>query len=603
MTPAAIAIWNFEMLRPILAPWIPLGLFILFCGATFLLVGLAVSGYWTRVLFWRRTPFTPYSAGTGCFAKSGWLTFVLILASICLWSIVKLDHSYSKAFLYVVVAIGILLLTFLLEGLELAYTELRDKEARQISRHSLFGVIRKYGDEFYEAREWCIVAMVVGATLMVERDTYFVPFLGEFSTDDTGGLIIRYLVTFGLTTFPLVWIAQSPAKELASRNSDHFLQLAVGDLALRFVLMVRQGVRLFRVKQPSDMFVELYKYIAPGFREERNLPPGEIRFFTDSLKKYGYAVIMGRDAFDIEEDGSASYRLRSLAYISSPKPEFSRDLAFDSKFKGDPAIRFWAFEINPVGESVQKKLPEWFQLFDSPDPDAFTHAAFRKMETRGFKSDVVAGEQRSGAPVVKGENKTVKIRFPYLLPRHNRNTQQKTATLLLTEIEGKTERGAFCAPVDLRADDAGDFYFKTYATPCLRAEVVLQLNTHSVATFCSDRYSVSFDKIEHVAESQRFAKMQRCRDGLADYDSRNTPTGGIDENGKTLAVYLESPLPGAVYQTWWSLRNVAETKTDAGQINQAVEARPGLQAPQEQIVIFETLQIFEVVETEEPSPE
>jgi hypothetical protein len=107
-----------------------------------------------------------------------------------------------------------------------------------------------------------MVAVVVAITLIVDREEYAIPFIGSFRTSNPFGLGLRYLVTFGLTTFPLVWVAQSPAKDLASTNSDHFLQLAFSELAVRLVTIVRKVVSVFRLRKPSEMFTEIYERIS-----------------------------------------------------------------------------------------------------------------------------------------------------------------------------------------------------------------------------------------------------------------------------------------------------------------------------------------------------
>jgi hypothetical protein len=129
---------------------------------------------------------------------------------VWLWSAFELDRTYTMrrnyagVFLYLARVSFILFLTFLLEGVGLTFTSLSDKEEQQVSRPGTFKLIRDHRKDFYEARAWCMVAMVVAITLIVAREEYAIPFIGSFRTSNPFGLGLRYLVTFGLTTFPLV---------------------------------------------------------------------------------------------------------------------------------------------------------------------------------------------------------------------------------------------------------------------------------------------------------------------------------------------------------------------------------------------------------------
>jgi hypothetical protein len=76
-------------------------------------------------------------------ANSLWLSFVLILGIVWLWSACDLDrsytmrHNYAEVFLYLACVSFIFFLTFLLEGVELAFTFLSDKgrTTSQPTRH------------------------------------------------------------------------------------------------------------------------------------------------------------------------------------------------------------------------------------------------------------------------------------------------------------------------------------------------------------------------------------------------------------------------------------------------------------------------------------
>ena len=120
----------------------------------------------------------------------------------------------------VLVAGMILVGFFFVAGLEIAYTDLRDKDPGQVSSNvrALLKDMQQHEEIVYVAREWLGVILIVIFAYISDFETIFIPWLGERHWR------LRFTLLF--TTVPLTWLAQGPAKRLAARNSEQFLSFA-----------------------------------------------------------------------------------------------------------------------------------------------------------------------------------------------------------------------------------------------------------------------------------------------------------------------------------------------------------------------------------------
>ena len=491
-----------------------------------------------------------------------WLTSVAILGVIWFWTVIanRQDLKAVVGIAIVIGAFGIMASTFFLEGLEIAYTSLKDKELRQITNKRLFGMIKESEPEFYEAREWCVIALVVFVTIMVDKERYVVPFIGPVETKTIAGKFLRGLITFGLTTFPFVWIAQSPAKELAIRNADFFLQIPLTAVVARGVLIVGKAVRLLRLKEPSDLSTKTYENIFNELGQERNLPPGEIKSFTDTLKKYGYGVVVDHDTLTIQEGGVCEFKTRVLIYMCAPRHAVSRSIGFESAIEGTPDIRFGMFAIEEVRESVEDNLKLWFDIFDTKIDEIAEKFSLTRVDDKSFKPRV-SFKKRTSIP---GQEKIMKaiptpvnmsVVFPEAMPKPPEEEKSKKGALVVLEVHGKAKANAFKI-LSAGGSECEDFYSKFFVNPTLRSELEINLGDKVEGTFSttSNDYTVTFEDTEHLAESERFRLMQTKSAQLQAYESRR-PRAGITHQGRKLMILFESALPGASYLTYWRLRS------------------------------------------------
>jgi hypothetical protein len=262
----------------------------------------------------------------------------------------------------------ILLVYFVLEGFELAVTDLLDKDSSQLPAQdqSVARALAQVNDKrsvFYDTREWVIVALVVVLTTHSDFDQRFV--LPPFRiADDRAHTIFSLL----FTTFIIVWISQSPAKLLATKNSLAFLRFWKFTLwwpVIRFVGNVMDQIDLhFPANLIAGCFLRLRAFQTP-----RNLQPSDPAYFISGLKKYGYAFYQLWERLVINADGGATFSQKGVLYVlDTDKRDFGRWFEFGAAFR-EKGKKTWAYFAPQPGEMLSKDLAAGLEkIFDHQDP-------------------------------------------------------------------------------------------------------------------------------------------------------------------------------------------------------------------------------------------
>jgi hypothetical protein len=463
----------------------------------------------------------------------------------------------------------IVIFTFILEGIETSFTELRDKDRQQFEgdpASRILDYIRAMGEEnFYDAREWAIIALLVWATLLMEQDAYYLPFMGVIGDNQTVAFeALRVALTIALTAFALVWVAQSPGKFVARKNSVEFLsyRTSLTLRILRFVWSILSGLGL---QYPSQIADTLVLNVMSRCKSERALPPSDFSFFADSLKKYGYGYLISDDALEIQTNGSCRVVSRNLSYVGSPRYGVKKDFEFEEGYPEDMAeslrkldsskIKCWAFEVPPIGERVSVELlDDWAKLFYSTgDPGNWKPLHYKAGDqipvcTTGFKLKV--GDPRSvaasgGDPKHRALwNLEVELDFRQVFPKRPGRYEAPRVLLILWEIEIFTREGTVQIP-QLWGDKTEYPYFKKRPYPCLRSTVTITLPSEAGLIFTdsdgTENYTVEYDGVVHQGETERFLEQYRA------------PLFGAPQRPKDLSLqdkfvfFNDSSLPAASY--------------------------------------------------------
>jgi hypothetical protein len=290
--------------------------------------------------------------------------FGAILAGIFIFNTVQ-QRAYSG--LILIAASVCLILYFLAEAFEIAFTQLRSREPDRFetSARELLDDIRRHRIEFYEGREWLVIGLVIALTMMSDFKRLYIPGLDE----PLRPRWIRLLFNLLFTTVMVVWVAQSPSKELALEDPVRWLRYCrVIWNPLKRVGKLMKNAEFFAPGSLMKQFLK--KYVFPP-RDITTLHTSEDAFFHTGLKRYGYALHNLEDKINVYPDGSCTLTQTGLFYIvCGNRTRFARWIGFDAPIKegspGSPDLK-WnvkAFLVpnfkDEIGAVLNRSLDEIF---------------------------------------------------------------------------------------------------------------------------------------------------------------------------------------------------------------------------------------------------
>lgn len=479
-----------------------------------------------------------------------WLTLVGVCGITWIYTI-WLDSPFRS--LIYAAGFSALVLTYFLEGLEIAVTDLSDKDKSQFSGSSgeRFAAIKE-DKFFYESREWAIISLLIAASLMIERTAYHVPGIVDINDGDHGATLARIIITIVLTTCPFVWVAQSPGKEVALSNSVAFLNYDAPWLIFRVLRRFAPLVRWSGIHYPSEAGEDLAFTLMKKCREKRDLPTSEFRLFADGLKGYGYGILWAEDSMAIGKDGSCEVRYRSLAYVGMPRHGIPREVSFEEGFSDiwdgqNKKPQVSAFLVDPIQEKVDDKLiEEWKGLFDSTDPAEWVKnkPGYRRVDTAEWleryrlkSQNGMSGSVPQSAHVDQRPLKTLNITLDF----RGDTPEEGQAMVVMWVFTIRMNPNTILLPKNLDCSEMND-YFKRYSYPSLRSTFVISLPSNFFARDLD--YAVTYEGIEHEQEIVRFKNQQKQATILS-------------EDRKMITIRVNSPLPASTYKVKWYIERIA----------------------------------------------
>jgi len=527
-----------------------------------------------------------------------WTTIVGFSALTWIASVSSAYGSF-QAFLWAFFVVLILFATAVLEGLEAAFSELKDKDSHQIeetaarlhdrdvdqiegSAARLHRQLRNMNTAFFETREWSIITLVVAATLMTEVDPgYQILGIGYVDSDAylqvfrwhiALGHIVRIVLSVILTTFPFVWLAQSPGKEVARRNSVQFLSYPFSRVMVfilnRFIWPLMRKVGLL---YPSDVADDFALRMLKRSQDERALLPSEYAFFIEGVTKYGYGVLFLDEDISIDDKGAITIKSRQLVYITMPRGRISRWLFFEKGFADGvveklscyphTGAKWWVYDVPLISEKITEpilgKFAELVYMEDRENWKLPQHCAKRKADLFELKvtpSRAIEPETRDldtlpdldGVPPGATASKTHDLdSLPDMEPMEDATSKNTTrdkkkepdnklkielifrenlpkqpaqptpgprmAQLILWEIEVKTSEQTIPLP-DREMPQKKYLYYKIQTFPLLRSTLSFTLEDKEkifVESREEDHFTVTYRGVRHEQESIRLRKQLR----------------------------------------------------------------------------------------------
>jgi hypothetical protein len=335
----------------------------------------------------------------GLLTAMAWIFTSIALVSIWLSS---LSHERKSIGWYLLILLGSLFGLWLASGIEIAYTDLRDKAAEQIRDdkvRALLVSMQSYGQLVYEAREWITVILVVLLTYASDLDSIHIPFTQVFETSSKW----RFFFTLIFTTVPAVWFAQAPAKQLAVNNSTAFIDhFSIGWTLFRVMIWIIEFLRLRTISE------WIYHSLPTSWQTSRNLAPSKPASYMSSLQAYQYALHDLVDHVTIHQDGSAELvQHGTLHIISDVRDGFTRKFDLTGKPQSSKIEITAAFSLHALRERVEENCATIDRLKEGGTVDRCG-----RLDTKGFRKDII---EKHNADAPGGSTISFEMQAPFNL--------------------------------------------------------------------------------------------------------------------------------------------------------------------------------------------
>lgn len=213
-----------------------------------------------------------------------------------------IEGDYGPAVL-ALLDLGLLFILYFAEGIELAITDLLDKEPSQLRdpvTRRLLSEIQSKSGFFFAQRQVFVVVIISVLSLTTAYDWIQVPFYGRVTSSSA-----TFWFSLLFTTFTVLWFCQVTPKRLAVINSELFLKQSAT------IWRLIKGISVFGLPDPSETLVRLIQRRS-DFAEGRYLLPGRATHYDIAAHLLGFALDRLHTTITIAPDGSGTIRKRML---------------------------------------------------------------------------------------------------------------------------------------------------------------------------------------------------------------------------------------------------------------------------------------------------
>jgi hypothetical protein len=449
-----------------------------------------------------------------------------------------------------VLTVALLVLYYRAETLELAFTQLRGKDDTLLEEgdRELVQNISHHQEVFYEAREWFVVAIVIGLTLLSDFKNFSLPF---FAIGDNEWFRLGMSILF--TTVVVLWLCQSPAKARALRDP-------LGTLRARekmWIWVRRVGMLMDKggLFQPGERFSEFQNFLYPVNDTDKDLRPSDQSFYHACLKRYGHSIHDLFEELDLYSDGSARLKQTGVIYVvRGNKKQFPRWFFFDKhirtdvgSFVVDPAVTSWA--IHNFGERLSDKANRQLAMLFNGEFKELIEAKVgvrgelklrvEKKEGAGGVTEEVTDPQRADFTITSRDPLPEGFEHPDKERKRRKKEPAESAVGIRFEVELYAEKGAYKLNEGNTVELTADYMFKSFEFPCKNYKLIIKLlNDKSTHEWAGAEREAFLLRAPHPLEKDRIK---------------------IEFKGSTeLHATIEYPMPGIRYNIDLSIRRLAQ---------------------------------------------
>jgi hypothetical protein len=481
-------------------------------------------------------PAAPRHSSFASFCR-GLLLFLLIVGLLGAW-FESSAHDHRHYIQNTFILVGILIIIFFADALEVAYSLLRYKLLEQFggTEARILKEMHDNEDFVYEAREWLVTFLIVLITVMADFDEIYFPYIHREigPTIHIHGLFTiqaKTLFSILFTTLPVLWLAQGPSKTIGREYPQKML--AAGMLVWELIKRVGQLTEVLGLNAPTRWMtrqvekLDIFKARRPDGtldtgKDELDLKPSDNAYFVASVQRYGYCLHEIAMRISIDPDGSAHVTQRVVYYaISQPCNVFVRRLALDSR------CRRSTFAV--------KKLK------------AYSGPVIQESDPRGKNDKILCELNTLGDPTIEKSNfKEIPANLSvdlesdqdspngvqFRIDTHGSIPTEIKAYAILVELTASWNKSAFQTMAG-----KSDFFFMTFECPCYRYQLSIDA-TSQCRVHLADVTPEAF-----CANDPHWGERDRLQRSLS-----------MDEKAPTsLHCEILYPFPGIKYKLSWKL--------------------------------------------------
>lgn len=420
----------------------------------------------------------------------------------------------------------LLVVLYFAEGIELAVTDLLDKEPSQLHdplTRRLLAEIQARSGFFFAQRQIFVVVIIAVLSLTTTYSWLYVPFYGRV---DAPAATFWFSLVF--TTLTVLWFCQVTPKRLAVINSERFLRQSAP------IWRLIKAISWLGLPDPSSLLVHVIQKNGE-FSEGRYLLPGRATHYDISTHLLGFSLDRLSTRITIRPDGSGEIRKRFLMlFLRGQHASVHGSVGVHSAFVTVPTIHVTHLAVLPAAERIETIAERLDAIFDATGrqapPDRLAEWAGRASVT---VRPVLDGPGQVADWLLEGAPLPECLWPPGASAGLSRSNSPPPMAALVYEIRAEVAAGGFDASGDVdRCAEDMNLPCRCYAI-AVSADVGAEpVGRGQAVAIGGCEVTLAVSGTQMPEETQRASQLAIAANGRAE---------------------IRYPMQGARYTTWWRM--------------------------------------------------
>jgi hypothetical protein len=450
------------------------------------------------------------------------LAVVWIATLAALWT----DERQAPAVL-AFLDVLLLVVLYFAEGIELAVTDLLDKEPSQLHdalTRRLLSEIQARSGFFFAHRQIFVVVIISVLSLTTAYSWLYLPFYGRVDSP-----LATFWFSLVFTTLTVLWFCQVTPKRLAVINSERFLRQSAP------IWRAINAISWLGLPDPADQLVRAIQRNSE-FSESRYLLPGRATHYDISTHLLGFSLDRLATEVTIGADGSGEVRKRFLMlFLRGRHASVYGSLGACSSFAGEPTIHLAGIFLLPAAERIETITESLDPIFESAaDPNVANLVDQWAGQAKVTVSPAPSGNGQTATWSIEGSPLPESLWPPDALGGSTRSDAPPQMVVLSFEVRAQITAGGF--------DTSGgvDQCAEEMSLPCRRYSISVASRT-GAARPEEIRQAVAIGGCDVTFTASGTNMPEESHRVM----QSSTATKGVAE--------IRYPLQGARYALWWRI--------------------------------------------------